>query len=162
MADEHKPWERLDGEPTRAYTAFRSYRDTPIADRTLEAIAGEYRVHAVTVKRWSARWQWVDRATAWDDEVHREIDDVRLRTIKEMHARHITIGKVAMQKALQALQGLDAQRIPAGAAARLLELGAKIERDMLTVTPEELIGVTDDGTPKVDPWEALARELGAA
>jgi hypothetical protein len=155
---ERRPWDRLDGEPIRDYQRFRTYRDMPATERNHDAVAAEVGVSAVQVRRLASRWRWTERALAWDDEIHKTIDDQRLRDITEMHSRHVLVGKVAVGKALLALQRLQPEQIPAGAAARLLELGTRIERDMLSVTPEDLLGAGDE-QPADDAWDALAREL---
>ena len=114
-----------------------------------------------SVERWSSRWDWPRRAQAWDDEVHRLEDRKRLDDIKTMYDLHRRVGKVAITKALQALNDLPADRIPAGAAARLLELGTRIERQTFTTTPEDLWGSTEEADVE-DAFAKLARELDIA
>jgi hypothetical protein len=148
-------WERLDGESSRAYAAFRVFRDGGPLRRVLD-VAGVVGAAPATVWRWSARWDWIGRAAAWDDECRRLEDQRRLEAIRAMHDTHQRAGRVAMSKALEALDALSPGDIPAYAAARLLDLGARLERETLTVSVEELQGVV----PAVDdPWEAIAREL---
>lgn len=151
-----EPWERLAGETSLAYSAFRQYRDLG-PTRTVDQLHGVARTSA---ERWSSRWDWPARATAWDDEVHRLEDRQRLEAIRSMHETHQRAGRAAMAKAIAALQALQPTDIPAGAAARLLELGARLERQTLLVSVDELQGrspsVDEVG---VDPWEAIAREL---
>jgi hypothetical protein len=43
--------------------------------------------------------------------------------------------------------------------ARLLELGAKLERSTLIVSVEELQGLDVGESDEEDPWERIAREL---
>jgi hypothetical protein len=155
-------WERLPGELGRAYAVFRSYRDLPVADRRLETVAEQAGVSPRQVRAWAARWDWRERADAWDDEVHRIDDRERLEAIRTMHANHRRAGRAALLKALQALQHLDPAAMPAGSVARLLELGARLERDTLLVSVEKLQGVEVDGEASEDPWERIARELDPA
>lgn len=160
MVTERAPWDRRPGEPSRAYAAFRTYRDAgPL--RLLVRVPHDVDVHERTVFRWSARWDWQARAVAWDDEVHRAEDARRLEALRTMHDQHQRAGRAAMTKALAALAALEPADIGAAAAARLLEIGTRLERDILTTSVEQLQG----GAPAVageDPWDAIARELGAS
>ena len=156
--EERDAWARQDGEPARAYDGFRSFRDLGTT-RTLDPVAELAGVRVDTVRRWSGRWSWHERATAWDDEVHRIEDRERLEAIRTMHQNHRRAGRAAMLKALQALDHLQPQNIPAGAAARLLDLGSRLERQTLTVSVEDLQGLGDDDEVAEDPFERIAREL---
>ena len=82
------------------------------------------------VERWSARWEWRRRADAWDDERDR-LDHAARREALRTDARandQRALGGVAMHKALFALEALPVDHIPAGAAVRLLDVGARLER----------------------------------
>lgn len=152
-APPRQPWDRGRGESARAYAAFRRFRDLgPL--RTLEPLLADENL--TTLRRWARLHDWRDRAGAWDDETHRLEDANRLEAIRTMHDRHQRAGRMAMAKALEALHGTRPEDIPPYAAARLLDLGARLERDTLTVSVEALQGVA----PLIeDPWEAVAREL---
>jgi len=63
-----------------------------------------------------------------------------------------------MGKAIAALQRIEASDINAGNAARLLDLGTRLERVTLGVTLAELQGV-ERGDDLEDPWEVITREL---
>jgi hypothetical protein len=57
------------------------------------------------------------------------------------------------------LQALPGEAIPAGVAARLLELGTRLDRDTLTVSVEELQRQPSRAPVEDDPWDVIAREL---
>jgi len=160
VVSERSAWDRRDGETGRAYAAFRVFRDAgPL--RTLAVVPG---VRRRTVEDWSSTWDWHARATAWDDATHHLDDQRRLDAIRTMHDTHQRAGRVAMAKALAALQQVKPEDIPAYAAARLLELGARLERETLLTSVEELQGVMPEhlpgmGPPTDDPWERISREL---
>ena len=66
-------------------------------------------------------------------------------------------------RALQELTLIEQGTMPPSVIARLLELGAKLERSTLIVSVEELQGIAvepDEDTE--DPWERIARELDPA
>jgi hypothetical protein len=151
------PWDRRAGESAKAHAYFRRFRDLgPL--RSFDVLVDpEHAVTGATLRKWSQTFDWRDRAQAWDEEAHRAEDASRLEALRGMHDRHQRAGRLAMQKALAALQGCSPDDIPPYAAARLLELGARLERDTLTVSVEELQGRTP--APPEDPWEQVAREL---
>lgn len=158
MADPPRdPWDRRPGESARAYETFRRFRDVgPL--RTLAAVVDESAgIRLATVQEWHKRNDWRDRAAAWDDAVHRLEDARRLEAIRTMHDVHQRAGRAILSKALAALGSVAPEDIPPYAAARLLELGARLERDTLVVSVEQLQGVTPP--PLEDPWDAISREL---
>lgn len=153
------PWERQPGEPTRAHGAFRVYRDLPSMQRDIERVAERAKVSGRTIRSWAATWEWRERVAAWDDECHRAEDAERLELIRDMHAVHRRAGRAAVEKAVQALNFIAPDEMPATAVARLLELGAKLERSTLVVSVEELQGIEMYGDEGDDPWDRIAREL---
>lgn len=159
--DERLPWDRRPAEAARAYDAFRRFREAgPL--RSMRETADAIGVSLRTVHRWAEANLWWERAVAWDDEVHRLDDRRRLEALRTMHDTHQRAGRAVMQKALAALQATDPTEIPAYAAARLLELGARLERETLVVSVEDLQGATSSAPATEDPWEAIARELTGA
>jgi hypothetical protein len=137
---------------------FRAFRDLG-PSRRLDAVLPFTTAAYDTVRHWSARWDWWRRAEAWDAEQYRIEDTERLAAIRTMHANHQRAGRAAMRKALEALAELPASHVPAGAAARLLELGARLERQTLIYSVEELQGVADEDAERDDPWQRIADEL---
>lgn len=147
---ERRAWDRLERESPKAYEAFRAYRDQGTA-RTLVGLPGHHR-------QWSVKWNWSARATAWDDELHMLDDRRRLEAIRTMHDQHTRAARAALAKGLAALQALSSEEIGAAGAARLIEVGTRLERQMLTTSVEELQGLGRSGAVE-DPWEVIAREL---
>ena len=160
---EQAAWDRQPGEPTKAYAAFRLCRDLAPIHRNLHPITGpagltERRLRAIAVE-----WDWRERVNAWDDACHRVEDKERLDAIRSMHAVHRRAGRTALVKSLQALSVLEAETMPASVIARLMELGAKLERSTLSVSVEELQRIdTEPDDDTEDPWERIARELDPA
>jgi hypothetical protein len=152
-------WERQDGEPTKAHAAFRLFRDLPGVQRSVAAVAGRVGISERRAREWALEWDWRGRADAWDDACHRIEDAERLEAIRAMHRVHRRAGRAAIDKATEALRLIDPQEMPATAVARLMELGAKLERSTLIVSVEELQGLDDVEVDVEDPWERIAREL---
>jgi hypothetical protein len=161
VVTDRQPWERLDREHARAYAAFRAFRDLGPTRRVEQAI--ELTVEARrTVMRWSSTFHWFDRAEAWDEECYRIEDSERLEAIRQMHRVHQRAGRGALMKGLRALEALPDSHVPAGAAARLVELGARLERSTLITSVAELQGIEPEPEEEgEDPWAVIARELEA-
>ncbi len=157
--DDTPAWERQRHEPTRAHGAFRMYRDLPATQRDIARVAEHVGISVRRAREWAVDWQWRERTAAWDDACHRIEDRERLEAIRAMHAKHRHAGRAAIDKAVAALNLLDPGEMPATAVARLLELGAKLERSTLIVSVEELQGVELDAGDDEDPWDRIAREL---
>lgn len=157
MDDPRQPWDRQANESPRAYAMFRRFRDLgPLRDLSM-LVDVDGGVRKSTLLEWSGRNDWKDRASAWDDATHRLDDARRLEAIRGMHDLHQRAGRAILTKALSALSAVQPEEIPPYAAARLLELGARLERSTLVVSVEELQGVQPP--PEEDPWAAVAREL---
>lgn len=153
-----EPWERRPDERSDQHAAFRFYRDMAPAQRNMDAVAEHAGVTASTIRRWRDTWDWRDRAVAWDDARYRLEDQERLEAIRSMHRTHRQAGRAATVIAMQALALLKPQELNATQVARLLALGAKLERDTLVVSVEELQGV-EELDEVDDPWERIAAEL---
>jgi len=156
--EERLAWDRRSDETAQAYDAFRRFRELGAA-RSLGAVATSTGRAMSTVNRWSETHKWFERAVAWDDEIHMLDDRRRLDALRKMHETHQQVGRAMQAKAMAALNALDPNQIPAYAAAKLMELGARLERETLTVSVEELQGISRSDPTAVDPWEQIAREL---
>ena len=111
----------------------------------------------------AARWEWRERADAWDDACHRVEDQERLEAIRQMHSTHRRAGRAAVAKAIQGLAKINAEEMSPVHVARLLELGAKLERSTLLTSVEELQGLDEyEDEESEDPWDRIARELDPA
>ena len=66
-------FERREGETSQAFEAARVYFDLG-TNRSLAAAGRKLAKSIPLLKRWSAQWNWVERARAWDDIRVRELD----------------------------------------------------------------------------------------
>ena len=162
---EHDEWDRQVGEQTRYYSAFRLYRDLAPHARTHEGMTAVAQATGLTERRCrqiAQRWRWRERCEAWDDACHRLEDRQRLDAIREMHELHRRAGRKAITVAISALDSLDQggrrQEMNVTQIARLMALGAKLERDTLLTSVEELQGV-EEADEVEDAWDVIAREL---
>jgi len=81
-----EPWERQKGERSRAYSAFVYYRDMG-PKRSLKKMATETGRSLFPLQRFSKKYNWVARATAWDEEVDRRRREAQIKEIEEMSKR---------------------------------------------------------------------------
>jgi hypothetical protein len=87
-----QPWDRRKGESEQAYAAFLRYRDLG-EGRTLERLSeGSSQTHPKpipfgTVKDYSKRHKWVDRARAWDSYLQAERDKVAVAEARKWERR---------------------------------------------------------------------------
>lgn len=141
---ETRLWARQVGESDQAFQAFGLYRDLG-PSRSTQQVALALSKSAPLIRRWSARWAWVERASAWDDEadrLRRERDLVeRQEARRKMLATHARSGAALHEIGAEALGRFDlsnpdtveeARRcidaLSPLEAARLMEMGAKMER----------------------------------
>lgn len=66
-------WQRQAGESDKAFEAFTYYRDLG-PQRSLDKLRLVLPKNRALLGRWSAKWAWVDRCTAYDDS----LDDKQL------------------------------------------------------------------------------------
>lgn len=157
-------WDRQPDEPSAAYAAFRLFRDLTPSGRTSAAVVAEAsNVSVRTTHTWASLYHWRERAEAWDDTCHRIEDAERLEALRQMHTVHRRAGRAALTKGVMALNAMRAEDLTPSQAARLLELGARLERSTLIVSVEELQGLdTEEFEDEDDPWARIAAELDPA
>lgn len=152
-----KPWERQEGEGSKAWRAFCIYRDlgeertvSKVVDRLEGKTIGYMRV----LQGWSSRWGWVARARAYDDHLEAQErkawEDQRLK----MTRRHATMAQVAQTKALQALNALPPGEIPPATIVSLMKMGVDMER-LARGEPTEMVARREVVLPDtLDPEDA--------
>lgn len=74
------PWECQPGETPKAYAAFQVYMKLPTRERSVQRAISEItgakpgangRIRRGWIEGWSTKYDWVERAAAWDQEVAR-------------------------------------------------------------------------------------------
>jgi len=124
------PWERQKGESSQAFEAFSIYRDLG-AKRSIRAVAQQLDKSRQLLGRWSATWEWVERARAYDNDLERQEREEAVKDLKEARKRQRRTGYFMQKKAAEALDKLDIAELDANAIVRLIVEGAKLERGNL-------------------------------
>ena len=76
-------WSRMPQESTRAVEAAREYLKMG-ASRSIAGVSTKLGKHVSLLERWSTKWGWVGRATAYDDHLARQ---EQIETEKQASAR---------------------------------------------------------------------------
>lgn len=120
-------WERQDGETPKAYAAFCVYRDLG-PDRSMAKTGETLGKSQGLMEEWSAKYEWVKRAAAWDEEQDRVARKAQMDEIIKMRKRHARIAQTALEKVSTALDNIDPKNISNSDIARLMDTASKLER----------------------------------
>jgi len=128
-----EPWQRLPRESAKAFAAFRAYRDTPAKDRSVVKCCTAYYGNASLAKvrqwkTWSAGFQWVERAPAWDGEQDRVAREAQLKAVSDMRERHAKQAMMLQQKAIKRLGEMEPDELSPQLLLQYLIEAVKIER----------------------------------
>jgi hypothetical protein len=124
---EIQPWDRQPGESSKAFEAFCLYRDMG-TERSIRKVAQNLSKSTTLIRGWSSKYNWVERATLYDAELDRQAREKRQKEILEMRDRHAKLATQLLTKAAKGLLKLSDEDISANDVARLVEVGAKLER----------------------------------
>jgi hypothetical protein len=101
--DDAQPWLRWLREGERPYAAFVTYRDLG-DERGLQRVADELAVSRTLISRWSAQWQWVARALAWDHAQRRAQDAAAAAARERLTQQHHGVASQLLVAALELLR----------------------------------------------------------
>lgn len=144
LIEERKPWERLEKEKEsfEAFSCFVKYRDKEPEERDFEKIFSEYlnvndkdKPNIDKILKWFEKFNWTERAAAWDVEVARVKLVRRRQAVQRMLEQHSKVGSGMIQTAAQELIRLNNRLAEQSTApltvaelSILVNTGAKIER----------------------------------
>jgi hypothetical protein len=160
-------FDRLEKESAKAYEAFALYRDLPPSERSLVAVSERLGKQLSMFKRWSAQFQWVKRATAWDthqDRIRRTRLAAEREKTRERQSNNNRIASQALMAPILALAKRAQAKpdtfanVPAAELTKLAALSAKaltaIHRDERS---EE--GTPQDSSTPEKPVEIVGAEF---
>lgn len=122
-----QPWERQQGETSKAYEGFCAYRDLG-PNRSIAKAGQLLGKNQTTLEQWSAKYEWVKRAGEWDTEQDRIARQAQLEEIKKMRVRHAKLAEAMLMKAAKALARLPEDEIKATDVSRMVDTASKLER----------------------------------
>jgi hypothetical protein len=85
-----EPWARWEGEGAKAFAAFQVYLNQG-ALRSVVKVAQECMKSPSLVWRWSGRWNWMERARAYDNDQARQVHDATARSLSRQAALYTQI-----------------------------------------------------------------------
>jgi len=119
MAEPHQyAWHQLPGESIKAYRAFVAFRDLEPKERSLQRVVSECNKSISLIGRWSSKWDWVERAKAWDGFQEMKRLETWIEEKQRMDEQHLKVIRAMRSKAIEAL----AQRDPEDLAKNMNEL----------------------------------------
>ena len=161
-------WQQRDGESAKAYAAFQAYCDLAPAQRSLFVVAQKlgYKISESNrqrrnapsrLKEWSSKWQWVQRAAAWDQELDRVKRDEQRSAVAEMTERHTKVALALLKKALVRMQHLDALELTPALLLRCVDTAVKLERHSRDQATDAL--EREDPALAADPDRLIQQDL---
>jgi hypothetical protein len=176
---EQLSFERMPGEPGRAFSAFRMYRDMG-PDRSLENVRlslGKSESYSSSIFNWSTKYEWVERSALYDnhlDQQQRKESEksiafweaqrqqsllANLETARMMRERlHEMMSHPLTKQIMKSVGGREVTMImPAKWTFSTVASLAKVMAEMEAATiGEALAGAVDSG---FDPETATLEEL---
>lgn len=127
-------WERQPGETSKAYAAFCRYRKMKPESRSLEAVSLKAKKGIRKgyvpgyISEWSSQFNWVARATAYDDHLD-ELVRARLEKQRlDMAERQANVAKAMLDKAKERLDQMPLSLMSPQDVARWVDVATKTER----------------------------------
>ena len=129
------PWERLQDEPSKAYHAFFLYlREGHWRSLKKVTVAlGKGLSYEKQLENWSVKYNWVDRAQAFDIFVERQNIMQYLEEQQAAFGRHIEHARELEVKVFDELKSRELGAMKLSELIRLLDVATKIERDTWTL-----------------------------
>lgn len=121
------PWEQQPGESAKAFEAFAIYRDMGV-ERSVRKVAQRLNKSLTLIGKWSSRYNWPERARAYDRDLDRQAHAQAVRDVRSMTNRHIRIAMQLQAKALEALEQLNVATLSPKMQLAFLAKATEIER----------------------------------
>lgn len=137
-------WEKQPDESAKAFSAFKTYRDIPPSLRSMkkavQIIYGEVTQGKLgQFQKWSTKFSWVLRATAWDEEKDKQERLQQVAQIAEAKNRHLAISKSLQSIAISKLKKINESDISSvDQLLRVIESAYKMEREILGMNSIEI------------------------
>lgn len=150
-------WERKKGESSEAYAAFKLYYQMG-AKRSCSKVAQSLLKSRVLITGWCSKWDWVERARAYDNELARQEFAEACNAVKKMNEQQAQIGLLIQKKALEALKEMKSKELYPKLLLQYLVQGAGLERksresdiDMkVNIEQSEMNKMMEDGVQIID------------
>lgn len=146
--DSRDPWERIPGEGTRAFAAFKVYLELG-PQRSHAKVAKKIGKSTALVSRWSRRHDWVRRVDSWEDALDKEWSAAHKRLVRDTCKRHFGIGNAMLSKVAQRVDGMDHHEIEPRDIPRWVDTLIKAQRQGLGLSTSSTEMTGQGGGPMV-------------
>ena len=138
-------WERQSGETEKAYSAFKIFLE--MEDRSISKVAKYLSVSVQNVRKWSSKYNWFERAAAYDSSIVESTRQLKIAAIKESLRRKVGIADKLEQKALKALEEISISRISGRTIVEMLTLANQLRNEVYET--EKLLDESQNETPMI-------------
>lgn len=159
-------WDRLPNESGKAYAVFCVYRDLG-PERSLEKLRRN--LDKPRSKKWLGEWSvkynWVERAQAYDDYIERKKREEKENAILEMAERHAKLAMAFQQRVAQRLQQISPAELSPSDMAKWLDIATKLERlsrgEPTEIEKQEVHGEVKNGNifERIEKYAEVFRQL---
>jgi hypothetical protein len=160
-------WERQPGESSKAYAAFCIYRDLG-TERSLDkalAAANKKPTNRRHWSRWMDKYNWLERARAYDDYLERKKREEKEKAILEMAERHARLAMAFQQRVAERLREINPSELSPSDMAKWLDTATKLERlsrgEPTEIEKQEVHGEVKNGDifERIAKYEEVFRQL---
>lgn len=135
------PWDRMEKESGRAYSALIRYLQLG-PERTYAKMVKQYGYREQSLYSWAKTHRWKDRVAAYDEYMNREIMARLQNGLAEMCERHVAEAQMLQGKAIDKLRALSPSELTPSDVAKFIDTAIKIERQGRGVNDQPSINVT--------------------
>lgn len=135
-----EPWEQMHGEGDAAYCAFVSFMNIPPVVRTLQKLCEDTGKSRSLIGRYSAQYNWIERAMAHDAKIQEMADAELAAKIVPTKNLHLQISQLSLEKAMIAIHTIDPEELTPSEAIKLADYAVRVAR--LTLNIQECKTVT--------------------
>lgn len=156
----NKSWERMPGEPEKAFFYFSEYLKLKKEDgvRIVDTLAKNLGKTPPNLYKLSRQWNWKNRAADYDryifglTQVKSDVND-----LEEMGKRQAKLAKDMQAKAAAALALIRPEKMRPGEIVKMVDVAVKIER-LARGAPTENIKSETEARVAVNPFSELTVE----
>lgn len=124
LKSEIKAWDRLPGESSAAYEAFKIYLNMP--NRSYQRVVNELSKSRQLITRWASNYEWKTRAAAYDSSLVEAERQLKIKRRKmELEKQH-ELGLLMADKALKGLKLLDEKKMTPYALVQMADVSCKL------------------------------------
>lgn len=123
-------WKRQFGEPEKSYAAFEIYLDIgETQTRTISEVAKRFDMSAPSLSKAAKKWQWEQRALAFDNEMQERKILAKEDALQKMYERHAQNAQALLSKAMDGLTEIDISKLSPSHICRFITHGMEMEQN---------------------------------